>query len=34
MSAPINTADDKAKSKVDENNSDDSTPFNSDASAD
>jgi Fe-S oxidoreductase len=34
MSAPINAADDKAKSKVDENNSDDSTPFNSDASTD
>jgi Fe-S oxidoreductase len=34
MSAPINAADDKAKSKVNENNSDNSTPFNSDASAD
>ncbi len=34
MSPPINAADDKAKSKVDENNSDNSTPFNSDASAD
>jgi hypothetical protein len=31
MGPPINAADDKPKGKVDENNSDNSAPFNTDA---
>ena len=34
VSAPINATEDKAKSEVDKDNSDDSAPFNTDTSAD